>query len=97
MKYLADSAAVKREIDSYVTHFSGAPLLIGFDQNSDYMNTLALLPNFRQQRLQRGPGDRADPGVVPHRDPKVDARCKGCLGGTRGQHGQCEICFAFRI
>lgn len=50
MKYLADSTAVKREIDSYVTHFSGAPLLIGFDRNTDYMNTLALLeddPNVR--------------------------------------------------
>ena len=50
MKNLADSTAVKREIDSYVTHFSGAPLLIGFDRNTDYLNSLALLeddPNVR--------------------------------------------------
>ena len=53
MKNLANSSAVKREIDSYVTHFSGAPLLIGFDRNTDYMSTLALLEDDPSVRIIR--------------------------------------------
>lgn len=43
MKRYRDAATVKNEIDSYEKHFTGAPLLVGVDQNSDYVSLLGLL------------------------------------------------------
>ena len=43
MKKYRDAATVKKEIDSYEKHFTGAPLLVGVDQNSDYVTLLGLL------------------------------------------------------
>ena len=43
MKRYRDAATVKKEIDSYEKHFTGAPLLVGVDQNSDYVALMGLL------------------------------------------------------
>ncbi len=40
MKNYSDVIAVKKEIDSYVQHFTGAPLLVGIDANQDYTTLL---------------------------------------------------------
>ena len=43
MKKCANVKEVKQEIDSYEKHFTGAPLLIGIDNNTDYAALLGLL------------------------------------------------------
>lgn len=43
MKKFANIQALKHEIDAYEEHFTGAPLLIGIDSNSDYTALLDLL------------------------------------------------------
>lgn len=43
MKNFSDVLAVKREIDSYVQHFTGAPLLVGIDWNHDYVSLLDMI------------------------------------------------------
>ena len=36
MKKFANARQLKREIDSYVTHFAGAPLVVGIDDTGEY-------------------------------------------------------------
>ena len=43
MKKFANVQGLKQEIDAYEEHFTGAPLLIGIDSNSDYTALLGLL------------------------------------------------------
>ncbi len=43
MKTFANVQGLKQEIDAYEEHFTGAPLLIGIDSNSDYTALLGLL------------------------------------------------------
>ena len=43
MKSFRNIQSVKREIDSYEKHFTGAPLLIGLDAREDYVTLLGLL------------------------------------------------------
>lgn len=43
MKKFSSIQIVKQEIDSYEKHFTGAPLVIGIDGNSDYTALLGLL------------------------------------------------------
>ena len=43
MKKFANAQGIKREIDSYEKHFTGAPLLVGIDGNGDYASILGLL------------------------------------------------------
>ncbi len=43
MKNFSDVFAVKREIDSYVLHFTGAPLLVGIDRKQDYITLLDMI------------------------------------------------------
>ena len=43
MKRFANATQVKREIDSYEKHFTGAPLVIGVDDAGEYTALLGLL------------------------------------------------------
>lgn len=43
MKKYNNVIQIKQEIDSYETHFTGAPLLIGIDSNAEYLALLGLL------------------------------------------------------
>ena len=43
MKKFSSIQIVKQEIDSYEKHFTGAPLVVGIDGNSDYTALLGLL------------------------------------------------------
>ena len=43
MKQLSSIHSVKQEIDAYEKHFTGAPLLVGVDGNSDYVALLGIL------------------------------------------------------
>ena len=43
MKKISSIQSAKAEIDSYEKHFSGAPLVIGIDGNSDYVSLLGLI------------------------------------------------------
>ena len=43
MKNFSDVLAVKKEIDAYVQHFTGAPLLVGIDRKQDYTALLDMI------------------------------------------------------
>ena len=43
MKRFANAKQVKREIDSYEKHFTGAPMVIGVDDAGEYTVLLGLL------------------------------------------------------
>lgn len=43
MKKFASIQSAKQEIDAYEKHFTGAPLLVGIDENNDYTTLLGLL------------------------------------------------------
>ena len=43
MKKVASVQNLKQEIDSYERHFTGAPFVVGIDENNDYVELLGLL------------------------------------------------------
>lgn len=43
MKYFSDVQALSKEINSYVEHFVGLPLLVGLDHSEDYRELLEML------------------------------------------------------
>ena len=53
--------SVKREIDSYEKHFTGAPLLIGLDARDDYVSLLGMLrDDFGKQIIRMSDSCKAD-------------------------------------
>lgn len=53
MKRASSIQAVKREIDSYEKHFTGAPLVVGIDAGEDYVALLSLLRDDYGKQLIR--------------------------------------------
>ena len=61
MKSFRNIQSVKREIDSYEKHFTGAPLLIGLDAREDYVTLLGLLrDDFGKQIIRMSDSCKVD-------------------------------------
>ena len=87
MKKFANARQLKREIDSYVTHFTGAPLVVGIDDTGEYaalLNELYDDPGKQSMHMS----DRCDTEFPP--DPWVGRRMEKRPSGLVWPSPECS-------